>query len=43
MAFLILLIQSTVADWMLKQLVIIYSIAPILQIKDLSSWSLFQQ
>ena len=29
-----LLIQSPVADWILKQLVIIYSIAPILQTKD---------
>ena len=32
-----LLTQSTVADWMLKQLIIIYFIAPILQIKDPSS------
>ena len=32
--FFTLLIQSAIANWILKQLVIIYCIAPILQIKD---------
>ena len=31
------------ADWILKQLVIIYSIAPILQMKDQFSWTLLQE
>ena len=43
MVFLPFLIESVVADLILKQLVIIYSNAPILQMKDQYSWTLVQQ
>ena len=40
---LTLLIISAVGDWILRKLVIIYSIAPIWQMNDQFSWTLFQQ